>query len=339
MGRWLLSDFADALDALAVPAGEAVLVHSSLVALGPSRDVPPRDLPAALLDVCRAHFGRESTIVVPTFTFAFCRGVPFDVSASPSERMGSFTEYVRIQPESLRSPHPMQSFAAIGPLARHLTEPDTPAAFAIGGSVDRLLEADATLLLIGASVQHAALVHWSEQRAEVPYRFMKSFRGGWRRSPDEVFVEREYALFARDLDLDEAFDLSVIADGLGVHLRRAEVGAGYVQACSSGPVRRDNRQAACRRPLGIGGCSSGENSVTPEIANRVLALTSTFVKTGVELDVDLVGSGIMDSLAFLELVAALESEFNVDALDFAELDPERFTTPRGLIEALEVSCV
>ena len=77
--------------------------------------------------------------------------------------------------------------------------------------------------------------------------------------------------------------------------------------------------------------------MTPDIATRVLALTSRVVEAGPELDIDLIGSGILDSLAFLELVAALESEFNVE-LDFAELDPERFTTPRGLIEAVEASC-
>ena len=233
MSRWKLSDLADALHALAVPAGGVMLVHSSLLALGPSRDVPPRDLSAALLDVLRSHFGPESTIVVPTFTFAFCRGVPFDVSATPSDRMGSFTEYVRIQPESLRTSHPMQSYAAIGPLARYLTEPDTLTAFAVGSTTHLLLEANATLLLLGASVQHASLVHWSEERAEVPYRFMKSFRGRWRRSPDEAFVERDYAMFARDLDLHQAFDLSIITDKLGDDLRRAEVGAGCLQACSA----------------------------------------------------------------------------------------------------------
>lgn len=233
MSRWTVSDFADALETLAVPAGGVVLVHSALLALGPSRDVAPRELPAALLDVLRTHCGGEGTFVVPTFTFAFCRGVPFDVSASPSEQMGSFTEHLRKHSASLRTSHPMQSFAAIGPLAQHLTEPDTHTAFMLGSSVHRLLEADATVLLLGASVQNIALTHWSEERAGVPYRFMKSFRGGWRRSSDEPFVEREYAMFARDLDLDPASELSAVADRLGADLRCAEVGAGSVQACSA----------------------------------------------------------------------------------------------------------
>lgn len=71
-------------------------------------------------------------------------------------------------------------------------------------------------------------------------------------------------------------------------------------------------------------------------ADRVLALASVAAGTELDLDVDLIGSGIFDSLAFLELVAMLEGEFRVE-LDFAELDPERFTTPRGLGEAIEAS--
>jgi len=228
--RWTASDIGRALDQLAIPSGGVMLVHSSLVALGPAHELSPRDVPAALLHALRDHVGPDGTIVVPTFTFAFCRGEPFDVSASPSEQMGSFAEHVRLRPESLRSSHPMQSIAAVGPLAGFLTEPDTPTAFAVGSSWHRLLEADATVLMLGAPLQTVSLVHWSEERAEVPYRYMKSFRGAWRRSPEASFVDREYAMFVRDLTIDPRLELSILAGGLGDGMRTAQVGAGSFHA-------------------------------------------------------------------------------------------------------------
>lgn len=45
---------------------------------------------------------------------------------------------------------------------------------------------------------------------------------------------------------------------------------------------------------------------------------------------ELVGSGIVDSLGFIELVGAMESEFNFE-MDFEELDPAQFTTLGGFL--------
>ncbi|HET6283283.1 MAG TPA: acyl carrier protein [Polyangia bacterium] len=44
---------------------------------------------------------------------------------------------------------------------------------------------------------------------------------------------------------------------------------------------------------------------------------------------NLIADGVIDSLGFLNLVGALESEFSVE-LDFGDLDPEAFTTIAGL---------
>jgi len=234
--RWTFDDVARALGELDVPSGSITLVHSSVVALGPSRDVSPRDVPAALLRALRDHVGPDGTIVVPTFTFAFCRGEPFDLSTSPSEQMGAFAEEVRVQSESLRSSHPMQSISANGPHAAHLTEPDTLTAFGVGSCWHRILEADATVLMLGAPLQTASLVHWSEEQAEVPYRYMKLFHGSWRRSPDEAFSDRDYAMFVRDLTIDPMLELSILEGALGDEMRSVEVGAGSFHTFSASAV-------------------------------------------------------------------------------------------------------
>jgi len=70
------------------------------------------------------------------------------------------------------------------------------------------------------------------------------------------------------------------------------------------------------------------------IRPRVVAILEKMGKTDVPLDVDLVSSGILDSLDFLELVSSLEGEFKIK-VDFSVLDPEQFTTLDGLVAALE----
>ena len=48
-------------------------------------------------------------------------------------------------------------------------------------------------------------------------------------------------------------------------------------------------------------------------------------------DYCLLDSGLLDSLGFVELVAAIEEEFDVE-VDFGSMDPEAFTTIGGIVQ-------
>ena len=145
------------------------------------------------------------TLAVPAFNFAFARGEPYDPQSTPSQGMGAFSEYVRRHPAALRTPHPMQSLAVIGHYAADLAGRDTPSAFDPGSAFERMLELDFKLLLLGADVQSVSLVHYSEQRAHVPYRYWKDFTGPVK-TPDG-WQTRTYRMFARDLEVDPRLDL------------------------------------------------------------------------------------------------------------------------------------
>lgn len=148
------------------------------------------------------------TIAVPTFNFAFARGEAYDPESTPSRDMGAFSEYVRQQPEALRTPHPMQSLAVLGRYAEDLANRDTSCAFDPGSAFERMLELDFKLLLLGADVQAVSMVHYSEQRLGVPYRYWKEFTGqvktpsGWQ--------VRTYKMFARHLEIDPQLNLHPI---------------------------------------------------------------------------------------------------------------------------------
>ena len=59
---------------------------------------------------------------------------------------------------------------------------------------------------------------------------------------------------------------------------------------------------------------------------------------GVTDQTNMIQDGLVDSLGFLEITTAIENEFDVE-LDFAELDPETFTTVGGLARAAAVPVV
>ncbi len=175
--------------------GDGVLVHSAIQYLG-----HPDDGPQTYLSALRQVIGPVGTIAVPAFNFAFAREGRYDPLNTPSDGMGVFSEYVRQQPGAQRTPHPMQSLAVLGRYAEDLAARDTLSAFDPGSAFERMLELDFKLLLLGVDIRAASILHYSEQRLNVPYRYWKDFRGLVRTS--EGWQEKTYRMFARDLEIN-----------------------------------------------------------------------------------------------------------------------------------------
>jgi aminoglycoside N3'-acetyltransferase len=218
---------AESLRRVGVGPGDGVLVHAAIQYLG--RPVGGVGLYwAAFQDV----LGEAGTLVVPTFNFGYARGAPFDRADTPSEKMGVFAEYVRCLPNARRSPHPMQSIAAIGRHAEDLASRDTPSAFDPGSAFERMLDLGFTMVLLGASIQVASIMHYSEQKRQVPYRYWKDFPGTV--IEDGSSRATVYRMYARDLELDPHTDFEPVQRRLQSEGRWRETRLNYgtVAACS-----------------------------------------------------------------------------------------------------------
>ncbi len=176
--------------------------------------------------------GPMGTIAVPTFNFAFARGEDFDPETTPSLDMGVFSEFVRTRPDAKRTYHPMQSMAILGLHAEELARRDTPSAFDDDSAFGGMLNLGFKLLLLGAQVQAASLVHYSEQRAAVPYRYWKEFKGRVRVSGQ--WENRVYKMYARDLEMDPELILAPIREELIAQDKWAEkeVNFGAISLCA-----------------------------------------------------------------------------------------------------------
>ncbi|MFE0252598.1 aminoglycoside N(3)-acetyltransferase [Streptomyces sp. NPDC059010] len=181
------------LHALGVRPGTALLTHSSLRVLGPVRGGS-----RAVVRALRAALGPAGTLVVPTFTpensdtspvyqrrvrgltpaqVAELRGrmPPFDPARTPARSTGRLAEEVRTHPEALRSGHPQTSFAAIGPLARHLVRGHAPRCHLGEDSpLARLYDVGAEVLLLGVGFDSCTAFHLAEYR--VPERPLREYR-------------------------------------------------------------------------------------------------------------------------------------------------------------------
>lgn len=139
----------------------------------------------AHLKAIRETIGPAGTLVVFTGTVNLCNtDIPFDPASTPSHMSGVFSEFIRRQPGAVRSFHPFESMAALGPRARDLLENISRHAYGEETPWARIIAADGVVISIGALPNHtSSIVHHVEQMMCVPYRYVKEYihpvvRGG-----------------------------------------------------------------------------------------------------------------------------------------------------------------
>jgi aminoglycoside 3-N-acetyltransferase len=214
------------IQSLGISKGDGLMVHSAVQYLG-----KPVGGIGMYYDALHSVIGSEGTVVVPTFTFSFARTGRYDLKSTPSKEMGVFSEYVRLLPNAVRTKHPMSSFAAIGKLANTLVGRDTPSAYDPGSAVELMIESDFKLLLLGADIQAASIIHYCEQRANVPYRYWKDFSGQVKIG--DQWLEKSYRMFVRDLKIDPDVRARPIQDEMKKKglLKQVKLNYGWIAVC------------------------------------------------------------------------------------------------------------
>jgi len=207
--KYELGELTSQLAKLKVSYGDTIIIHSSLHSFGIPAGVSKAELCDKIFKQLQSMVGEEGNIVVPTFNFGFCRGQLYDINQTPSEGMGIFSEFVRELNDSIRSKHPIQSISVVGKHARSICSIDTHNAFEKKSSFAKLMELNATVLLIGAPIQSVSFVHIAEEQNLVPYRYHKDFRGKYR-DYDGQITEKSYGMFVRNLDINPILKMKKI---------------------------------------------------------------------------------------------------------------------------------
>ncbi len=184
---------------LGLRPGQIVLCHSFLPSLGRPATSPEEDVLGSLLDV----LGPDGTLFAPAFTYSYFRNEVYDVQTSPST-VGVLGDLVRAHPGAVRSRDPNFSNAGIGPLAGLFLARPTKRSFGPDTFYDRLVQADAQMLLVGVDFTALPLFMHIERMNGVPYRYEKTFTG-ITRDADEETTDKETAdeaiHFVRALEL------------------------------------------------------------------------------------------------------------------------------------------
>lgn len=188
-----------------VRPGDLLMLHSDSMALAQLPLMSTEDRCKIFFDALDEVLGPDGTLVLPTFTYSFTKGQDFNVRETPST-VGMLTNYFRELPGVRRSSDPNFSVAVKGRLAQELTSAESNDCFG-PNSVFALLEKhDAWLAAMGCSIDRLTFVHYVEQKANVNYRYFKTFSGKVESGDIEKFTEVRY--FVRDVERQTALNLS-----------------------------------------------------------------------------------------------------------------------------------
>ncbi|MFB6151077.1 MAG: aminoglycoside N(3)-acetyltransferase [Haloarculaceae archaeon] len=171
------------LRCLGVEAGDAVLVHASLSALGWVCGGAP-----AVVDALQRVVGEDGTVAMPTHSpgnmdpadmehppvpeawYDTVREAmpPYRPAVTPTQGMGAVAECFRSCPGVRRSDHPQVSFAARGADARFVTGGHS-LDYSLGeeSPLARLYDLDADVLFLGTTHATNTSLHLAEYRADL----------------------------------------------------------------------------------------------------------------------------------------------------------------------------
>lgn len=206
------ADIEDAFEKLGLRKGDVVMVHSDVGCIGKLGDV--KDKKEFLDSILRAFLsvlGKEGTLIVPTFTYSFCKKEVFDVRNSPST-VGLFTEHVRKRSEAVRSVEPIFSCAGIGGQAKRLLENVGSECFGDDSLFARLCKADGKLMLFGRPFD-ITYAHYVEKKFKVNYRYDKIFSGTIIDENGKSHSS-EWVYYVRYLDRNVNYEMGYIGDEL-----------------------------------------------------------------------------------------------------------------------------
>lgn len=200
-------NFKRALGQINISKGEPVVFHSDLLGLRNIGDAKNRDELAdffikALLDC----IGNEGLLVVPVFTYSFCRSEEFDPLSADS-RIGLIPSRILKWKKICRSTHPIFSYAALGTGAEEFLAGEVEKCFSEGSFQRKLFSLNPTFFFLGKlGLQMCTAVHAIEQSKNVPYRYTKHFGGNILLNGQAHSRKVEYLV--RDLDINPVPDFA-----------------------------------------------------------------------------------------------------------------------------------
>ncbi|MBW2975077.1 AAC(3) family N-acetyltransferase [Candidatus Woesearchaeota archaeon] len=200
-------DILKSLREVGIKEGDSIFVHSQLKYFGKIiSDTPRNKFIGSFIDSLKASVGREGNLIMPAFSYTFCKKEDFYPDTTPST-VGVITENFRKADNVKRSIDPIFSVAALGPKSGYFTDVGTNC-FGKNSIFEKLYQNNVKMVFLGERFD-ITFMHFVEQKLDVCYRFIKKFKG--KIKIGNQMKEFEFYYNVRPLDKSIEYDLDKIA--------------------------------------------------------------------------------------------------------------------------------
>lgn len=189
----------EVLKKIGIEEGDIVLIHSDSTAIKKITGLQWARVLNLINDCFINMIGESGTLIVPTFNWDFCKGKTYSHKTTPSQ-VGMFSNYVLFNKNSIRSLHPIYSFAGIGPAAKDIFSNISKSSYGKNSVFHKLHQKNAKIIsfcidpnIMGRGYT-TTFIHYVEQMKSIDYRFIKHFSG---------------TVNLGDIEYDDIFDLYV----------------------------------------------------------------------------------------------------------------------------------
>ena len=202
-------DFHECLDRLGIGKGDILYVGSDFAAVmvlaARELDVTSREDRDEFLnhyvDHIKEHVGEQGTILIPVYSWKYCKGVAFDYYKTQGE-VGAFNNFVlNNRKDFKRTRHPIYSFMVWGKDAGMLVNMNNQEAWGEASPFYYLHHNGGKEFDINVSgLRSMTFKHYVEMSLRVPYRYPKFFLAEYT-DENGVTEERCYSMYVRDLSV------------------------------------------------------------------------------------------------------------------------------------------
>lgn len=209
MEEWL-KGLKETCNKLGVKEGDLLYVSSDITMLmyrlsksyGIKTKAAKQEFLNRFVDTLKEMVGESGTIMIPMFTWSFCRGIDYDTRKTPGE-VGALGNWILENREDFkRTKHPLYSFMVSGKDAELLYNMENKIAWGEDSPFAYLHHNKGKNLLFNVSLERCfTFTHYVEQCLKAPYRYIKEFQGTYVDDNGEKST-RIYQMFVRDIDID-----------------------------------------------------------------------------------------------------------------------------------------
>jgi aminopeptidase-like protein/aminoglycoside N3'-acetyltransferase len=177
------TDLVNGLKLTGLCPGDIVFFQVSHLSLGQVEcGSSEKEVCELLYSAMREVIGPEGTMLLPAFSFSFCRNEDFDIQGTSSiqgtwSSSREFLEYFRRLEGVVRSADPILSVAGLGPRADELLTRLPNTSYGKDCLHERLVKSGGKICGIGVGLAEASFLHYVEEAVGVPFRYKKLFTG------------------------------------------------------------------------------------------------------------------------------------------------------------------